>query len=287
MTRSSRPLLVLDTNYLCHRAAHTVGHLSNGDMDATGVVFGVLRSVIKMQEEFSTNRVVFCFDSVHSKRQELFDGYKADRRKKYEEEQDEEKLKLFRDLRRQMRDLRREHLPAVGFRNVFVQNGHEADDLIAAIARNAKPDQEIIIVSTDHDLWQLLRPNVWLYNPTTGRGYDHKRFAEEWKMNPEEWASVKALAGCSSDNIPGIPGIGEKTAAAYLRGELNSKSKKFQSIETFDEEEKELFRKLTALPFEGTRVPPVRQDDVTRDAWAQLLQRLGFTSMAAPRVAMF
>jgi len=270
--------LILDCSYLCHRAMHTTGQLTFGDVK-TGIIFGFLRDIGTLCSYHDTQRIAFCFDSTKSKRRELYEPYKQARREKYEQ-MDEEEAKIWTEFRAQVQKLRREYLPAIGFNNIFVQRGHEADDIIGSLCLETLPQDgsEGVIIASDHDLFQLLGPLVTMWNPNKKQFYTAADFRREWGIGPERWHEVKAFAGCSGDGVEGIPGVGEKTAARWLKGEVNPKHKVHDKIlggmKTYTRNVP-----LVRLPFEGTKVFELVDDDVTKDKWNAVCQELGMTSL--------
>lgn len=282
--------LILDCSYMCYRSFHSTGKLKHAVGKSgkrqgmpprekkTGVIFGFLRDVAILCGYHDTDRVAFCFDSRKSKRVELYPPYKEARRRRFEQ-MDEEEAKLWRDMRRQVKDLRTVHLPAIGFKNIFVQRGHEADDLIATICYDSLTYQdEGIVVASDHDLYQLLRSSVSMWNPHQKRFYTITDFKREWGILPDAWYQVKAFAGCSGDGVDGIDGVGEKTVAKWLRGEVPQHHKAHDKIlggmDTFERNVP-----LVKLPFEGTKPCELVEDDVTKAKWREVCRELGMTSL--------
>lgn len=273
----SNPLLIIDTNYLCHRAFHALGDLRYGDV-GIGAVYGVLRDIVGLQEMFKTNRCVFAFDAKPPlRRHKVLPAYKSSRRKRHEGESAEDK-EARADFIEQVRLLRTDYLPAAGFNNVFHTPGFEADDIIARVAQGVRVPDEAVIVASDQDLWQCIRPHIWCWSPHNSRGMDQDRFLKEWGLLPRQWVKVKAIAGCSTDDIPGVPGVGEKTAAKWLRGELGAGTKKSEAIVA----NYKLYGgniKLVKLPFEGTPKYDIVPDCVTEEKWQALTDRLGMRSI--------
>ena len=271
------PVLLIDTNYLCHRAFHAMEDLFYGDR-GTGAVFGVLRDIVSLTEEFKTNRVVFAFDvGGGGHRRGILPTYKGTRAARHATDtpEDQEARKNFFE---QVVLLRTRYLPAAGFRNVFSCAGFEADDIIAAIAAALPATDEGVIVSADQDLWQCMRANVWCWNLHTRRATTAEVFRERWGLEPHEWADVKAYAGCSTDDVPGVPGVGEATAARWLRGELGAHTQAFQKIRAA----RALYRRnlpLVRLPFPGTPQFEIQRDEVTEKSWQQLTEDLGMHSI--------
>ncbi len=264
-------LLVLDVPYLAHRAYHTVGHLSHNG-EGTGVIYGVLQAVDSLTDLFATDRLVFAFDFGGSKRKIIYPEYKANR---YKKDLTEDEQEAIRSLRNQITQLRKEFLPAMGYQNVFSQDGYEADDVIASVASEVGEMGEAIIVSSDQDMWQLLRRSVSCYNPQTQKMTTVKSFVGKWGISPTMWDCVKALAGDPSDNIKGIDGVGLKTAAKWYAGTLKQGSKAYERINEgigVHSQNIELIR----LPFPGVEKFSLRKDIITEEKRTEVLERLGF-----------
>lgn len=266
--------LVIDSNYLAHRAYHAMKGLSH-EGDSTGMLFGFLRDVRQLDDQFRPSRTFFCFDRGRGARREVYPGYKADRDQRYEDATPEEQDGI-KEFRGQVRKLARYYLPTIGYRNIISQPGYEADDHIAAVVDVRKAP--VVIVSADQDLWQLLAADVTQYNPQTGRVATVDTLQAEYGLLPSQWVMVKAIAGCKSDNVPGVAGVGEKTAAKWILGKLNPTTKTCQNI---DAAVGMIARnmQLVSLPFGGTEVPRVLEDHVTRDGWRQVLKELGIRSL--------
>jgi len=254
--------LIIDSHFLCHRAIHTMGALSYDDQN-TGVIFGFLMQILSYAKEFETNNIIFCWDSQNSKRKELYPEYKNNRNK---EELSEEEKELKEAGFKQFEILRDEVLPAMGFKNIYHQDGYEADDLIATTVMYHTED--FVIITADHDMYQLLDfADMW--NPKVKEIYNYQNFLEEWGVYPEKWIEVKSLAGCGSDNIQGLKGIGEKTAVKYLKGLLKSTTKAHKNIE----ENKDWILKqnsvLVELPFPDTEINKIKKDELDFDKFIQ------------------
>lgn len=272
----SRTWLVLDCSFLGHRSLHTAGELSYEGVK-TGTIFGFLNQVIDLQEMFGTGNVVFAFDSKTSKRKKIFPGYKQKRHTK--DLTDEERAALD-EFRVQMRRLRKKILPALGFGNVFQVKGLEADDIIASVVQSSlRPGDDAVIVSADQDLYQLVSDNVIQYNPNKRLRITPHNFENITGVKrPSQWKLVKEISGCRSDEVPGVPGVGEKTAVQYIRGELKQTSKKHLAIVT-GMAIRERNRKLTSLPFFPTPSFALSRDLLQREHWEPLCRELGFRSL--------
>lgn len=270
--------LALDVSYLCWRARYTgMSRLSFEDIP-TGVVYGFLRDLLSFQEQFKTPLVAFCFDSKKSLRRELFSGYKSARREKYATANEEE-LNELGLMAEQIANLRKDYLPSLGFKNVFWQKGYEADDQIAGVCQALTGTDEAVIIGSDKDLYQLLGPRVKLYKPREKVLYTEKDLAKDYfGLAPSQWAMVKALAGCGSDSVPGVKGVGDKTAAKFLKTLLNERSKIHQKILAETETWKRNLP-LVSLPFPNLTPIVFSPDEVTPQKWRALSRRLGMKSL--------
>ena len=218
--------LLLDAPYLCHRAKHSTGGLSY-DNTPTGVIYGFLKSISHFQEFFNTPHVVFCWDSKTSKREEIFPAYKANRKNKYKD-MNKAEVKFEKEFRWQMMQLRRKYLPTIGYKNVFVQKGYEADDIIASICLNLSMLDEAVIISSDQDLYQLINSYTSFYNPIKRKVLTLQGFKKLYGIEPDLWGYIKILAGCPTDGVPGVKGVGTKTAIKYVIGTLKKNSKAYR-----------------------------------------------------------
>ncbi len=169
-------------------------------------------------------------------------------------------------------NLLRDHLLfEVGFQNVFVKTGFEADDLMARLAAT---QGKTTIVTGDEDLYQVLSPLVSIYSPGKKKEITKASFIQEYGITPEQWVEVKKIAGCTSDMIPGVPGVGEKTAIKYLRGELKETHKTYQAI-LASTEIIERNDWLVRLPLPGTPQLQIRDDAVDGTGFRALCTRFG------------
>jgi len=259
-----------------------MGGLSH-ENQSTGVIYGFLKSIPMYQEMFGTHYIAFCWDSKTNKRKEIFSKYKSTRNKRFENMDDEEIL-FEEDFRHQMKMLRRKYLRMIGFRNIFCQKGYEADDLIASICRDLPEDDEAIIITSDQDLYQCLTPFVSIYNPNKRKIMTLQKFKKKYGLLPDRWAVMKAIAGCPTDNIPGVKGIGEKNAILFLNDELKRTTKSFERIKNFCWDNKTrdcflLFLKLTFLPFPGTKRFQLKKNELSIQGWKKVIKELGLKSI--------
>lgn len=259
-----------------------MGGLSH-DNSPTGIIYGFLKSIPMYQEMFDTPHIIFCWDSKTSKRKEIFPGYKSNRVDRLEKMNDEEII--FEDeFRYQMKMLRKKYLKMIGFRNVFCQKGYEADDLIASICAGLDVRETAIILTSDQDLYQCLNSQVSIYDPNKRKRMTAQKFKKKYEIEPDRWATVKAIAGCSSDNIPGLKGVGEKTAISYLTDKLKKTTRSFERIKKFCWGKKSrkiflLYLTLTHLPLNFDKILKLKKDDLSAEGWQAAVRSLGLKSI--------
>ena len=265
------PLLIIDSSCICHMQKHAMEELSY-DEQAVGVIFGFFRQLYRLMELRQHWNVVFVWDSQKSFRKELFPDYKGNRNHKEKTEYDLAAYSQFSLLREEL-------LKVVGFTNNFIQEGYEADDLIAQLCRQYRENYKVI-ASTDNDLYQLLDGDTTIYNLRKKEGYYAADFFEEYEISPKQWATVKSIAGCKSDNVPGVPKIGAKTACKYLNGELKPATTAFKNITSSEGiKTQERNRILVTLPFPGTKTLKVKKDGQRSiDGFIRMCQIYGFES---------
>ena len=267
--------LLVDVLYLCHRAWFTTGRVQFSDQN-TGVAHGVLTTLEQMHDLFNPVATLLAIDGRHLFREDIFPEYKGHRRKA--ELSDQEKRDQ-EEMFRQVNELQSWIFEELGYLNVEQENGFEADDLIAKVAASLDGNMRGIIISADEDLFQCIRPNVYFQKP--GKPIiTYDSFMKDKGVSPDDWAVVKAIAGCSSDGVPGVPGVGNKTAAKYLRGELKTTSKKYNDIAHAGDLVNRNIR-LTRLPYEGCPLIPLVQDQLTPARRSAVYKKLGFASPRA------
>ena len=210
-------IMVIDGNSILNRAFYGVRQLSNHEGLPTNAVYGFLATLFKLQDDEKPDRTVVCFDVKEKTFRHLkFDSYKATRKGMPDE------------LAAQL-PVMKEVLDAMGLTRCELA-GYEADDLIGTISRRAdEHGDNCVIVTGDRDSLQLVGGGTTVrlvstkMGQTTYETYDTGKFREKYGFDPIYLIDLKALMGDSSDNIPGVPGIGEKTAMQLLHdfGSLN------------------------------------------------------------------
>jgi DNA polymerase I len=199
------PVFLIDGSSFLYRAFYAFPDLKRSDGFPTNAIFIVLRILFKLIREEKPKYAAFYIDGKGPTfRNKIYKEYKSQR------------PKMPEDLTAQIDPLL-EGVRLMGFKT-FVSSGVEADDLIAGQAQALKKDHPVVIVASDKDLKQLLDSQVIMWDP----GGKHELlttvddFRRETGLEPGQWPDYQALVGDSSDNIPGVPGIGPKTASALL-----------------------------------------------------------------------
>lgn len=283
-------LLIIDGSSLLYRAFYAIPSLTDSQGRPTNAVYGFLNMLLKLYEQLEPHYVAVAFDKdKHTFRNDLYDGYKATRKPAPD------------DLRPQF-SLIREVLECLGI-HVLELEGYEGDDVIGTVARQMEAkDFHIDIVTGDRDALQLVDENVTVH--LTKKGITNMLavtpdvMTVEYGYMPSQVVDMKALMGDTADNIPGVPGVGEKTAAKLiaqfqhveaLYDRIDEvKGKKLQEKLADNKDKAFLSKELATIccsaPVEYTLdmfLPQPRKEDV-----AALFRSLGFKNMLA-RFAAF
>ena len=220
MSSVKRPLVLVDGSSYLYRAFFGLPPLTSPDGEPTGAIYGVANMLKKLMEEFTPEHVAVVFDaSGKTFRDEIFEEYKANR------------PPMPDDLRAQVEPLD-ELVEALGF-PVLKVSGVEADDVIGTLARQgAKQGMAVLISTGDKDMAQLVDAKVTLINTMTDTHLDRDGVKQKFEVWPEQIIDYLALVGDSSDNIPGVPGVGPKTAAPLLNhfGTLEALYKRLKEV---------------------------------------------------------
>jgi len=240
---NSKPLLLVDASSYLYRAYHALPPLVTSKGQPTGAIKGVLNMIQSLRKNYPDSPLGIVFDAKGPTfRDELFAEYKSHR------------PPMPDDLRQQIEPLHA-CVRALGLPLLAVE-GVEADDVIGTLARKAADQDQPVIISTgDKDMAQLVCPQVTLVNTMTGSTLDVEGVKEKFGIGPELIIDFLALMGDKSDNIPGVPGIGEKTAQALLQG-----------IGGLDE----LYARLDEIPalsFRGSKTTPKKLEENKEQAY--------------------
>jgi 5'-3' exonuclease len=263
----------IDVSYLCIRNLY-IGKREVGSFSAQRAVLATLHEFQALERSFMPDRMVFCFEHPHLYRKDWFPEYKQ---KRHQKELPPEEKEALRDLYREIDNLLFTYLPKIGYKNLAYVDGFESDDALAYLASIVTHDDRLVIVSDDADLFQCLTPEVSMYSPRLRRMRGARWFRKEFGFEPPEWATVKELFGCPSDNVPGIPGIGKQTALKFVRGQLPEGHRALEIIHGAQEIRKRN-RMLTALPMPNPPVPFPRlrleEDDISLSGWTEVVRHL-------------
>ncbi|PNK62496.1 DNA polymerase I [Pantoea sp. FDAARGOS_194] len=203
---AENPLILVDGSSYLYRAYHAFPPLTNSAGEPTGAMYGVLNMLKSLLAQYNPSHVAVVFDAKGKTfRDELFEHYKSHR------------PPMPDDLRAQTAPLH-EMVKAMGLPLLAV-SGVEADDVIGTLALQAEKEGRPVLISTgDKDMAQLVTPNITLINTMTNTILGPEEVEQKYGVPPALIIDFLAMMGDSSDNIPGVPGVGEKTAQALLQG---------------------------------------------------------------------
>ena len=206
----SEKILLIDGHSILNRAFYGIPDLTNSEGRHTGAVYGFLNILFRILDEEKPDYLTVAFD-VHEPtfRHKIYSQYKGTRKP------------MPSELREQV-PLIQELLTAMGIK-IVSKGGYEADDLLGTLARKSEQKgMNVTILSGDRDLLQLATEKVMIRLPKTSKGkttiedFHGKQVLEKYQVTPPQIIDLKALMGDSADNIPGIPGVGEKTATKLI-----------------------------------------------------------------------
>jgi len=224
---SKKNFVLIDGNAIMHRAYHALPPLSSSDGTPTNVIYGFLSMLYKVVNDFSPFLIAVAFDTPKSTfRHKLFKDYQIQRPK-------------IEDSFKQQIPLLKEALEA-GKIYHLQKDGYEADDVIGTICKifSLNKDFNIIIISGDKDIFQLINDQVYVAAPILGltniKIYDQKAVEEKLGITPQNIIDYKALVGDPSDNYPGAKGIGPVTALNLINkfGNIDNLYKKINQVES-------------------------------------------------------
>ncbi len=286
-------LYLIDISGYIFRAYHAMPPLSNSQGEPTHAVAGVANMLFKLMKERSPHMLAVALDSrAGSFRRDLYPKYKANRPPPPED--------LASQIERVKELIAGFEIPAFGL------DAHEADDVIATVAAWAEREGiKLVIVSADKDLLQLVSPTCVMYDTMREKVFGVDETVEKFGVPPTQVRDLLALMGDSSDNVPGVPGVGPKTAATLLK-EHGSFDDIFKALPTFtkkklkekleaNEELARVSRELVSLraemdlPLDRANMvfnggdPVVLRDLFLELEFTRLLSRIGSTPIAAGR----
>lgn len=234
---SGTPLILVDGSSYLFRAYHSPPHLTNSRGEATGAIYGVVNMLKSLLRQYQPSQMAVVFDAKGPTfRNDMYSEYKAHR------------PPMPDDLRSQIAPLH-QIITAMGLPLLCV-SGVEADDVIGTLARQASQQGRSTLISTgDKDMAQLVDEHVTLINTMTNTVLDPQGVVDKFGIGPELIVDYLALMGDKVDNIPGLPGVGEKTAAALLQG-LGSIEQIYQQLD-----------KVGSLTFRGAKTMAAKLEE--------------------------
>ncbi|MFH1239364.1 MAG: DNA polymerase I, partial [bacterium] len=270
---------IIDGNAYIHRAYHAIPPLTDSKGRPINAVYGFTRMLLKILRQENPDYIAVCFDSPQPTfRHQEFAAYKATRK-----ETDAELKEQF--------PLTKQVVEAFNITS-FAIGGYEADDIIATLVEKSKSQgMDTVIVTGDKDILQLVDDSVKVLNEPKGILYDEEKVKEKFGVEPARVTDVMGLAGDTSDNVPGVPGIGEKTAikliqrfgsmeellknTAQVEGKLKNKLEEFS-------EQARLSKRLVTLVKDihlDQEIADCRRRDFHRDKLLDILSELGFKTL--------
>ncbi|MFB6212488.1 MAG: DNA polymerase, partial [Candidatus Magasanikbacteria bacterium] len=287
MTTKNKKILLIDANSMIHRAFHALPDLKNDEGKPTGALYGLANSLLKILKEERPDYILAAFDSPEDTfRKEMFEEYKAQRPETPEA------------LKKQLNEAE-DMLESFGITTVS-KTGFEADDILATLNKKfkSKKNTKISILTGDLDTLQLASKSTEILTPKKGvkemKRYGPEEVKERFSIKPEKLPDYKGLAGDKSDNIPGVEGIGDKTAQKILSkySSLEDACKKIKNKNDLghriqklaDNQDKALLSKKLAILKEDIPIE-IKMDNMKykpkeiRSKMMKKLDELGFTSL--------
>jgi DNA polymerase-1 len=205
MKSSNKTIYIIDGSSYIHRAFHAIRHLSNSKGLPTNAIFGFTKMLMKLLDDKLPDYMAVAFDMKGPTfRHTIFKDYKATRPPMPEDLAVQ--IPYIKDVVAGL------SIPALE------KEGYEADDIIGTIAKQASnQDFNVVIVSSDKDFRQTLSENTVMWDTMSGNLTDYAAIKRDYGIEPEQIIEVMALSGDSTDNIPGVPGVGEKTALGLIQ----------------------------------------------------------------------
>jgi len=282
MARLKR-LLLIDGHALAYRAYYAMGPLTSPSGEPTNAIYGFTNMLLKAVNDYPPDYVILTLDAGRTFRHDMYAEYKANRQK------------MPDDLHSQISRI--QELAQAFQIPVYIKENYEADDLLGTLSLQAEAvDIETIIITGDSDTFQLVSPLVRVLAPQGRMGdavlYDEAKIRERYGLEPRQLIDFKALKGDSSDNIPGVKGIGEKGATQLVR-QYGTVEDIYVNLVTVTPERTRLAlangeqaaRESKALVIIKRDVPDITLNlqqpwgDFDRQAVMRLLREYGFTSL--------
>ena len=280
MENETSTIYLLDGSSYIHRAYHAIRNLQNAKGFPTNAIFGFTQMVLKLLSEKKPDYLAIVFDAKGPTfRHDLYEDYKANR------------PPMPGDMAAQLPFIRKV-VKNLGIA-MLEKSGYEADDIIGTLARVGEAEGfNVVVVSGDKDFRQLIRPQVSMWDTMKDKITDYDSLKSAYGFEPEKFIDVMGLSGDTSDNIPGVRGVGEKTAVSLVR-EFGSLDGVFENLDAIKKKKlKEnlndcrelalLSRKLVTIecfvPI-STDLDNIRVNEPSRDELADIFRELEFRDL--------
>lgn len=273
-----KKLVLIDGSSYMYRAFYALPPLTSPKGEPTGAIYGFIRMLSSLIREVNPDYIAVVFDL----------SKKTFRHKK---------VKSYKATRQETPNLLKEQIPKIkeilklwGIK-VLELEGYEADDIIATLTKKFKSSYEVLIVSPDKDMIQLVDKNVKLLNPIQNIIYDIEKVKEKYGIFPNQFVDYQAIVGDSVDNIKGVKGVGKKTAVSLLN-QYGSLDEIIKNLDSLKPKVKEAFEKsidvlkeaefLVKLKNDIDLNIPIEELEVKNIRWKDLkkvFEELGFKSL--------
>lgn len=275
-----KKLLLVDGSSYLYRAYYALPPLSAPDGTPTGAIYGFVRMLLKLISTFNTPYIAVVFDRPEKTvRHKIYKEYKATRKE------------TPNDLQVQIPKIK-EIIKLLGIKILEIP-GYEADDIIATLSKKAENlGFEVIIVTPDKDMNQLIDQHIKIFNPMKEEIVDTQKVIEKYGVSPQQFIDYLVLVGDSIDNIPGIKGVGPKTAASLLQefGSIDRilenkdklKGKLKESFAAVSKEDIQLVRSLVKLHQDidiPVEIESLKKDKPDLIKLKEIFEKLGFKSL--------
>lgn len=274
-----KKLYLVDVSSMFFRAYFAIRSLNNSKGVPTNAIYGFLSMVVKLLKDEQPDYLAFCYDRPEpSFRKEIFDDYKANR------------SEMPEDLAPQIPYIKK--LTDVLGIPSFEEKGFEADDIIGTLAKfGEKNKMEVVIVSGDKDFSQLINKHITMFDTMKNNHFDVDKVIEKWGVHPDHFIDYQALTGDSSDNIPGVRGVGPK-GAQKLINEFKTIENLYKNLDSvknanlkkkLEESKESAFLSKELVTIKTDMKLPIKADDlkvksVNREELEAVLDELEFQS---------
>jgi DNA polymerase I len=258
-----KTLTIIDTFGFLFRSYYALPPLKSKSGFPTGMITGFMNFIASIGRDFQTDYIIFALDAKgDSFRNEIYNEYKAHRPEAPE------------DLKAQL-PVVIELIEKMGF-TTAMKSGYEADDIIASLCEDAKTrDIEVRIVSHDKDLYQLIDDNIYMFDPIKKKVVSKDECKTKYGVEASQFIDYQALVGDSADNVPGVKGVGAKTATALIN-QFNDIENLYENLEKVEKPRwKTLLEDSKELAFISKQLVTLHRECISFDEFECLLEEMG------------